>query len=246
MKIVADLSRVIPGRISLSSILRPRERMETQASRGYSSRGEISRGPAGLPGANNRLTEALSIAQMAQSVLNNAIVISSRLRNIAQEALAHRKINYEELAAAGAQLNSTLGEFANRYSTLIIPPPIQSALKEGNGAAFQRDSDREPLPLREYAALINNAIGGIREGGRPDVKAIEEAMGSMQQKADRVRILIDVMTRAVPAPELGSGMPGGTASTVREASTGITGDYNTALSAQGNLRREYVAALLND
>lgn len=243
MKIVADLSRVIPGRISLSSVLSPRERLETQASQGYSSRGEISRGPSG---ANNRFMEALSIAQMAQNVLNNAIVISSRLRNIAQEALAHRKINYEELATAGAQLNSTLGEFANRYSALIIPPPIQSALKEGNGAAFQRVSDREPLPLREYAALINNAIGGIREGGMPDVKALEEAMGLMQQNADRVRVLIDVMTRADLVAEPAYGMPGGTARTVREASAGITGDFNTALAAQGNLRREHVAVLLGD
>ncbi len=246
MKIVADLSRVIPGRISLSSVLKHREQPMTQVSSEYSSRGGISRGLVGPSGANNRLTEALSIAQMAQSVLNNAIVISSRLRNIAQQALAHRRINYEELTAAGAELNSTLGEFANRYSVLIIPPPIQSALKEGNGAAFQRDSDREPLPLREYAALINNAIGGIREGGRPDVKAIEEAIGSMQQKADWVRVLVDIMTRAYPAPGLGSEMPGGTARTAREASTGITGDFNTALSAQGNLRREHVAALLSE
>jgi hypothetical protein len=197
-------------------------------------------------GSNNRLTEALSIAQMAVSVLNSAIVISSRLRNIAQDALAHRKVNYAELTAAGAQLNATLGEFANRYSVLVIPPPIQSALRQGSNASMRFDSDHEALPLRDYAASITRAISGVSEGRMPDASSIEETMGLMQRKAERIGVLVDVMVREGMPPGLGSGVPVNISRMAGEASAGIPVDFKTALSAQGNLRREHIAALLGE
>lgn len=246
MKIVADLSRVVPGRTSPSSIVRPQGRPDALAGGAPSSRGGHLAGMDRRSGANNRLMEALSIAQMAVSVLNNAIVISSRLRNIAQDALAHRKVNYAELTAAGAQLNSTLGEFANRYSVLVIPPPIQGATREGNNASIRFDSDREPLPLRDYAASITRAISGVGEGRAPDLKAIEGAMELMQQKAERIGVMIDVMTREGMPPRLGSIMPADVSRMAGEASARIPVDFNTALSAQGNLRREHIAALLGE
>lgn len=246
MKIVADLSRVVPGRTMLSSIVRPQGRPDALVGSAPSSRGGHLAGIDQRSGANNRLTEALSIAQMAVSVLNNAIVISSRLRNIAQDALAHRKVNYAELTAAGAQLNSTLGEFADRYSVLVIPPPIQSALRQGNAASLRFDSDREPLPLRDYAASITRAIDGVGEGRQPDLRAVEETMGLMRRKAERIGVLIDVMAREGMSPGLGSGMQVNISRMAGEASARIPVDFNTALSAQGNLRREHIAALLRE
>jgi hypothetical protein len=69
--------------------------------------------------------DALSIAQMSQSLIQRALSISSRLNSIAQDAISTGKINVQEINETLSDIKNTLGGYeetmANPVQALALP-----------------------------------------------------------------------------------------------------------------------------
>ncbi len=189
------------------------------------------------------MTEALSIAQMAQHVLQRAVEISSRLRNMAMDAMTSRRVDYAGIAGAGAELSAAMGEYAGKFGTTVLPvaaldpqPEVgdegMKALHAGVGAALKE--------MSEYAANMNATMivdtarfDGLLTRLQDGFAATEKTIALLTRRA------LDMAREYTPGGA--EGEFAGVRTIVQES---INRDSNAALTAQGNINRETVAALL--
>ena len=76
---------------------------------------------AGKPTFDRSLGSAFSIAQVSNNIIQKAILISSRLKSIAAQAIASGKIDTSQMEIALSDINSTIDSY-----NLNVVAPIQS------------------------------------------------------------------------------------------------------------------------
>ncbi|TAL36642.1 MAG: hypothetical protein EPN93_07400 [Spirochaetes bacterium] len=219
MKITTDFSQVVPGRGNAF-------RISLQGSAAPASPGQ--RREVFQAGGTRSMTEALSIAQMAQVVVQKAMEISARLRTIAMDAMTSNRVNAEELKTVNAQIQSALGAYSNRFDTAVIPPQVQS---------------RGTVDLREELNVLSTQAINLSENRGVDTAALERASDSIERKAAALGEINRTLGARTGAAQVDTGTVRG--EVVRTGGR-IAQDHETALRAQGNVSREKAAVLLRD
>ncbi len=251
MKIDADLSQIMPAGWKYRTGIRRQSDTASGVETAPPGNSLISRDPGRFPvrvqGADNKITEALSIAQMAHSVLQQAMVITSRLRNIAMEAMSSKKVNYEELAALTTRMQSTLGKYADRYATVVIPPDIRN-IPSGKAVSPAADRNRT-VDINEEVNMLRDTLADAARGNAGNLTRIDGIASRMNDTSALLGEWIEVLSRE--GQKIADGytqriQPGGPGDHVSVIKNLIGKDSNAALLAQGNLSRGRAAALLHE
>ncbi|HSV96653.1 MAG TPA: hypothetical protein VLM75_06930 [Spirochaetota bacterium] len=191
----------------------------------------------------SRMTEALSIAQMARHVLQRAVEISSRLRNMAMEAMASRRVDYVGIAGVSAELSSALGEYAGKFGMTALPVAALDPQPQGGTGGVKALHAEIGAALKEmsaYAAEIN-------KGKEVDTSRLDILRARLQDRfADAEKTVALFASRGLDmareyAPGGAQGDFAGMRMLVQES---IGRDSKAALIAQGNINRETVTVLL--
>ncbi len=192
-----------------------------------------------------RMTEALSIAQMAQHVLQRAVEISSRLRNMAIDAMVSRRIDYEGITGLSAELSAALAEYTGRFGMEALPTAALSP-KPVRGSGAMKAADGE---IRSAFAEMSAVTEDIREGRAVDTSRLDGLQARLKDSFADTEKTVARLTRMglEMVREYGSGVGvdreyAGMSTVVRES---ISSDSKAALIAQGNINRETVAALFH-
>jgi hypothetical protein len=222
MKITTDFTQVVPGRGSA---------LRTSLLGSPAPRTPEVRNAAAQAGGSRGMTEALSIAQMAQVVVQKAMEISSRLKSMAMDAMTTNKVNFDELKNIGAQLQSSLGAYSGRFDTVIIPPAVQ--VRTPRADASLRDDftilSEQASRLAGNRAADTGALARVAVSIEQKSRAIDEAVQSLAARAGMSRLSEESAPRETA-----------------RAAAGIVQNFESALKAQGNISRENAAVLLRD
>lgn len=200
------------------------------------------RWPSDGQAGERRITEALSIAQMAQHVLQRAVEISSRLRNMAMEAMASRRVDYEGIAAISAELSATLGEYAGKFGSSALPVAALNPQPGGDLEGMKALRTEISAAFREMSAYAAE----MKEGGAVDASRLDALRTRMENRFTDTEKTVALLTRKGldMAREYATGSADAAlaemGARLRE-SIGL--DAGAALAAQGNIKREAVAAL---
>ncbi len=222
MKITTDFTQVVPGRGSA---------LRTSLLGGPAPRTPGARNAAAQTGGSRGMTEALSIAQMAQVVVQKALEISSRLKNMAMDAMTTNKVNFDELKNIGAQLQSSLGAYSGRFDTAIIPPAVQVR------------AARPDTSLRDNLTVLSEQAARLEGDRAVDTGALARVSASLEQKSRAIGETIQSLAGRAGMSHLSA--ESAPRETTRTAA-GIVQDFQRALMAQGNISRENAAVLLRD
>jgi hypothetical protein len=167
------------------------------------------------------LRDALSITQMSQNLIHKAIMISSKLRGIASEAISTGRIDANEVSAIISDMNSSIKFFGES-----IAGPAQSVgviRSEINGL------DKDLGAVRDGAV---NLAGGYP----PDEKALGITMGSLNERISVLnqreesikRDLIDLYSQE-------SAEQAAPKNILKSVISGIEARPSEAMSLQGNI-----------
>ncbi len=217
------------------------------AGKGTAARGgqAPAAGGAQMPGAEgNRsamrnVSEALTIAHTAKTIINQALSISSQLQNIAQQAIATGGVDRSEVGRTVAEINTTMSQAAGRPVIAVIPP----AMEGGN-----REPVRMEIPsARDELNAMGRLAGTIDTGGTLGDGTLGEVRNSLSRKAAAVDDIIASVERSVPGAAAGAAIEGPAAAQRTAASLAgmISANPGGAMSAQGNIRQENAAGLLS-
>lgn len=182
MRIYADLHGVTTER--KDSNLKPESTHSNPDKREYTTRNPDSHSIIARTShvrKERQLIDALSIAQIAQSLIMKAITISSRLRNISHEAIITAKIDTQEFDRAISEINTSLRGINNIYTSPVL-------------RAYS-DITNEDTTVNAHSILpnIRNEIDSLfnltSKPGIPDKNAIEKIdgiIGSLQKKSEKI------------------------------------------------------------
>jgi len=187
------------------------------------------------------VSEALSIAQMAQNVLQKAIEISSRLRNMAIDAMSARPVDYREIAVASAELSAAMGEYADRFGTQAGPPPAVGPTYGAEGV--RPENENIASTLREISSFAMD----LGEGREVELSRIESLgyrleIGLAQNERTVAELTRQGLDMARKYARIGETSEAGDLRTALVEAIGR--DSKTALLAQGNISRDTAAVLL--
>ncbi|MBN2158147.1 MAG: hypothetical protein JW807_02040 [Spirochaetes bacterium] len=176
-------------------------------------------------GVKRSLGEALSIAQMSQNIIQQAISISSRLKSIASEAISTGKVDSAALNEVMATMRNTLGDFGRG-----IAAPLRSYAAPPPKIVEMPDLRAEIRSLNDISADIR--AGNYSQRGRIDAiqRALNEKMTAFKHSEEKITNLM----RETGAGAIGIGRITGNelASMARSV---IVNNPGTALAAQGNI-----------
>lgn len=112
--------------------------------------------------------EALSIAQMSQSIIQKAMTISTRLRSIVSEAFTTGRINTDELKSSLTQIDSTIQEYGEK---VVMPAAVNR-----NSAAIPHTAETaESLKQLKNTALELQNRGTVQADKLASIdKSLEE------------------------------------------------------------------------
>ncbi|PKL41331.1 MAG: hypothetical protein CVV44_01465 [Spirochaetae bacterium HGW-Spirochaetae-1] len=179
--------------------------------------------------------DALSIAQVSQSLIQKAIIISAQLRNIASQAMIEGKIDQAALSQAVSE----------------IPGDVQRE-EPAVAAQLQRVIN---IPAAEMGRI--NAAGEIEEmrkigeamtlGTIPSVVGFDALDGRLQGKSRGAGEIISKLQEMMgkTLAEYPSGTEGVMTPVSARTAQNIVEYPKTALIAQGNLAREAVNTILD-
>src|SRR5574340_802427 len=105
MKINTDVNEII-FRQAKNNLISPKQSSIPASAGNYSSSPNISGETLSSMDMERSLMEALSIAQMSQSILHKAMTVSTRLRNIVSQAFTTGKINTDELNRSISEIDN--------------------------------------------------------------------------------------------------------------------------------------------
>ncbi len=176
------------------------------------------------PGIKRSMSDALSIAQMSQNVIQRALSIALRLKSIASAAIATGDIDRRALDETMIEIRSALGERAP-----IAPPASIST-----PAAFQSDVDFPAIG--DELKLMRDAAESASKGDYTPIKNIDHAMQKLDEKMlSYAKIELDVTERLKSAAGVKPGTHAGPAILSYRIMAGMESDPVTALKAQGNI-----------
>lgn len=182
-------------------------------------------------GIGNRLTmdrslaDALSIAHVSSSIIQKAMVVSSRLRNIAAEAVASGKVD----TAALQETVSLIPADLDRFGEAVQGPP--QILPDSGEAIDVTDV------MKEVAVMAENLGQGSIPGG--------EAFDRLDETLKTRGAELAQLSRGLEAEIAPSGavFRDYTPDLPRQTAEAIIGNPNQALIAQGNIIPETASAL---
>ncbi|MBN1533721.1 MAG: hypothetical protein JXA20_13715 [Spirochaetes bacterium] len=221
MKITTDLSQVLSTRPQVQVPRSPQiapiqqERTQVRIDQSISDRLTMERS----------LNDALSITQMSHTLLQKAMVVSSRLRSVAEQTIISGKTDSGELQTALAEIQGAMQQYGER----VAAPPVQAIPQVQNGVerviaaagAVQAGAIPDARKLNEIDRQLS---GDLRETGR----TVEQLQGRLQ-----------TLARSLPEPA--SFNP---ANTVPETARMITENGTLALNVQGNISRDSAVRLI--
>ncbi|MBN2078353.1 MAG: hypothetical protein JW838_05270 [Spirochaetes bacterium] len=183
------------------------------------------------PASDRTLGDALAIARMSQNVIQRAISIAMRLKNIAANAIATGDLDRRALAETVSEIRSTLGERGTG-----TPPVLSAPAPSRNDATLSG--------LGEELGMLRDAASGIESGGIPQPGNIDRALRKLVETSNsyikREIDLFEGITGTAPAGPGESAIPAALASRTGAA---VKSDPATALKAQGNLTTAAVGRL---
>lgn len=199
----------------------------------------LAQGAEGARSSMRNVSEALTIAHTAKTIINQALSISSQLQNIAQQAIATGGVDRTEVGRTVAEINTTMSQATGRPVFAVIPP----ALEGGN-----REPVRMEIPsARDELGAMGRLAGTIDAGGTIGDGTLGEIRNSLTRKAAALDDIIASVERSVPGAAAGPAI-GGPAAAEKTAVTlagMISANPAGAISAQGNIRQENAAGLLS-
>lgn len=177
------------------------------------------------------LADALTIAQVSASLVQKAMVVSSRLRNIAAEALASGRIDATALQETVSQIPEDLTRYGERYQS-----PPQVPVEPAPVAPPPRDD------LAEVMGRIRETAGSMEGGNIPEGITFDEIDRSLGTADRAVKMEVNsyeaeiFQATGVSLREVSPPMP-------ESVALSIAGAPEKALAAQGNIVPEAAAVL---
>ncbi len=234
MRIYADLHGVITAR--KDSNIKSESIRSNPDKRGYSARNPDSHSIIARTShirKERQLIDALSIAQIAQSLILKAITISSRLRNISHEAIITAKIDTQEFDSAISEINASLRGINNIYTS-----PVLRAYSDITNEDTTANAHSVLPNIRNEMDLLLDLTS---KPGIPDKNAIEKIdgiIGSLQKKSEKIAVLSLAENKpSISAPSKYDNSRNAQVSqnTVKKVSSQIISNPERALAAQGNI-----------
>ncbi|HQO01031.1 MAG TPA: hypothetical protein PLI62_02095 [Spirochaetota bacterium] len=190
--------------------------------------------------SQRNLSNALSIAQTAQSLVSRALSVSAQLRNIASQALITGRSNPEKLDQLIAQITTSMSE-VSRESSIPVPRPAVSHTAQGT----PQQVTELPSPGEEYAAL-KQAAAGLRAGTTASPEQFDAIDSALSRKSD----LINGYVQSLEGPvrdfvgTIQSGTHTDAAEMTRKTAESVMANPSAALTAQGNIRSDIAGNIL--
>jgi hypothetical protein len=196
--------------------------------------------------AGSGLTRALVLEQMARHLVQKAVEVALRLKNMANDALSSREFDYSEIAAVNRELRATLGPYADRLNIQVMAPAEKSVVANGSGkqriGSDYMAAAKELMRLEGYASrMLSGEKMQSSEISRVSSSLLEisrELDGNMGRQGTVVMggSLVDTLLVTSGSKDVVAAI-----SDTRGRITAAAGD---ALRAQGNLSHSTVKALL--
>ena len=180
------------------------------------------------------LGDALSIAQMSQNVIQRAMAVSLRLKNIASTAIASGNVNTQALNEALSDIRSTLSNFGEQ-----VPNPVQLYTIPSAKIVEMPDIRSEMKSIRD---ITNN----LENGNYAQASRIESVYGALNDKLkafrvteDNINALMKDMTAGyIPNDRARSG------ELTSHLKAVIVANPEYALAAQGNINHNAAGRLM--
>ncbi len=180
------------------------------------------------------LGDALSIAQMSQNVIQKAISISLRLRNIATTAMASGSVNTQALTEALYDVRSAIGAYGEQVANPVQPATALSA------------KIIEMPDIGGTLSSVRDIAGSIQNGDFNQKERIEAVNRNLTDHLKNYRIAENRITDLMRETTAGYSPPTRIRSDELvgqiKAAIGINPDY--ALSVQGNINHATAERLM--
>ena len=175
------------------------------------------------------LSDALAIAQMSRSIVQRAIEVSSRLRNIAGQAMNTGRVDMVSLQTAISQIPEGLREMGKGVT---IPMEAISS-----SAGYNPDAVNAGPEIAQLENMSQNMAGG-NVPGLPEFDSVQEKLADRGRDIEK---LVGVIQNEMKEISGGYGETTAvTPDTVINTGRSITDKPVLALIAQGNLSHETV------
>ncbi len=188
------------------------------------------------------LIDAISISLIAQSLIQKAITISSRLRNISQEALITGKIDTLEYDRSISDINASLRGIDNIYTS-----PILRAYSDIRTGDTNRVNVNNKVPdiRNEIDFLINlTSKRGIPE--KNDIERIDRTINSLKEVIEKIDIppFMEMRKYSYKLTNYDNSMNArDSQKIIKKVGSQILNNPEMALVAQGNIHKASVANL---
>jgi hypothetical protein len=240
---IADFNEIIPERKNINLKTEPID--SNSDTRRYSARKtdsySINALTTHIRNVRN-LIDAISISLIAQSLIQKAITISSRLRNISQEALITGKIDTPEYDRSISDINASLRGIDNIYTS-----PILRAYSDIRTGDTKRVNVNSKLPdiRNEIDFLINlTSKRGILE--KNEIEKIDRTINSLKEVMEKIDIppFMEMRQISYKLTDYDNSMNArDSQKIIKKVGSQILNNPEMALAAQGNIHAASVANL---
>jgi len=191
-------------------------------------------------------TRALVLEQMARHLVQKAVEVALRLKNMANDAISSREADYSEIAAVNRELRATLGPYADRLNMQVMAPSDKSVIATGSekpsiGEAYKA-AVRNLLRLEGYASRVlsgeklqSTEFSQVSSSLLEIAKELDGNMGR-QETVGMGGSLFEKFRVTSGLNDVGA--------VISDTSARITAAAGDALRAQGHLSHTTVKALL--
>ncbi len=198
------------------------------------------RKPASTPGQHLPKTEnllqrersynnALSVAQMSQNLVQKAINISHRLRSIAAEAMISGNLNRDELTTAISEIRSSITQNST-VDAVVQPATLPQPDVPDAGKELQ---------------FLQTAAESMSGGDIPPPEAFDTTIAGLEAKSRTISTTELDILQSLSASTRRASYDISPAQQVDGIHTVIANNPASALSAQGNVDRNFALRLTN-
>ncbi len=188
------------------------------------------------------LIDAMVISQIAQNLMNRAIEISSKLRDIARGAIASGRVNDKELQDAISDTKTSFSKIQETFTAPVIPEKTAAAgniQKEANIIIELPGMQKERELLAEFEAGV---AGGKKPGGN-DIEKIDIILNNLQNGSRLINNSYEQIAKTF-------GFAGNDnidySNLISNAAEGIVKRPEAAIISQGNVNPDNAKILLGN
>ena len=182
--------------------------------------------------SNRSIGDALTLARISQSLIQKAIIISSRLQNLASEAITTGKVDTEEVDLAVNEINSSISTYGNEIATPVTTITDSSP-------------NIEPLPeFRSDMENLKDEAVKIQNNEKPDIETIDAITENLITKSKQIGDTTNIIFREAAATDIKPNNYSDVENVVINTTELINGSGTEALISQGNIRPDIVEKVL--